>query len=124
MEKVGLRGQQMFMLGLLLMVLGGCDSGIPIVGIDDKGASRFFLLTDEKYADQLGLLSTQMHSAVEKGMADKKTKNGENSWAIHTISVGVGVIAQLDTAPLWLSVEPRVRFIFSDREMPSIPATP
>ncbi|MGZ3773854.1 MAG: hypothetical protein ACXVCY_03105 [Pseudobdellovibrionaceae bacterium] len=106
--------------GLLFLgvaFIAGCGDGVPVLGLDDKEQEQYFQIKPGNFSEEMANLTTEVAHGVSKGSSSFKT----SSWGVHTLVVGVGVSGEVQAGALKLTVDPRIRFIFSDKSNPLLP---
>lgn len=100
----------------LAFFCSACSEGIPVFGINGKGEVQELAVDQEIYSQEIGKLVQGLHQKTLPILENKS-----KSLQLTTIAVGVGIVAQAGIGPLKVSAEPRMRFLISNRDTPTIP---
>ncbi len=94
-----------------------CDRGVPVVGFDDKGQSRFFQIHEEHFSAEIADLLNEIHHGINNGIHnDIHNNTNAETPSIHTISISLG--AQIKNGT---KIAPPIKFIFSDQKYSETP---
>lgn len=93
-----------------------CSEGIPVFGINENGDVQEIAVDQEVYAQEVGKVVQGLQQKTLP-LLESKTKAAH----LTTVAVGVGIVAQAGVGPLKVSAEPRIRFLISNKETPTLP---
>ncbi len=101
-------------------LLSGCAvDGIPLLGLDDSGEFVERFASDRQFAEELRLATAQVRESTFLALRDARH---EPTDTLRTVAVGLGfnLSAGLGSV-VSIGVSPRVRFIFSNSQVPVVP---
>lgn len=103
-----------------VIFLSACSKGIPIFGITEKGKSFESKVDPEQLAAQIENTMDSLNSSTAQ-LLDKKTPGQNSHWQLSTIVAGLGFVGEVGVGLLKVSVEPRIRFVLSNKDRFTIP---
>lgn len=104
----------------LTLLLGACSKGIPVFGITENGKTFESKVDPEQYAIQIENVLNSLDSTTAQ-LLDKKSSDQTSHWQLSTIVAGLGFVGEVGIGVLNVSVEPRIRFVLSNKDKFTIP---
>ena len=103
-----------------VIFLSACSKGIPVFGITEKGKKFEGKVDPEQLAAQIENAMDSLDSSTAQ-LLDKKAPGQNSRWQLSTIVAGLGFVGEVGVGPLKVSVEPRIRFVLSNKDRFTIP---
>lgn len=92
---------------------------IPLLYTNDKGETIISEIPTQLYKQKVGSAQLTVHDSLLPVLQEQNVS--ESQWALRTASVGIGVSLEWGIGDWYVSVLPRIRFIFTNHKNPPLP---
>ena len=109
---------------LILLGLTACGYKVPVVGLDENDHATVQYVGASDSGKALIQLANESQQSVLHALAKKEPKEVDQQrekFGLHTVLIGIGFVGGFGVGALSFEVTPKIRFAFSDREVPALP---
>jgi hypothetical protein len=102
----------------------GVENAIPVIGVDENGNPTEVMIGEADYSERLEqLMSSYIDSTLpvlNRSVASPKEPS-PSDWMIRTVTLGVGINAEIGVGSAKVGAFPRFRLIFTNSKDPTVP---